>query len=1117
MALWSMYAHRISAMTLPDTWKQTELWKAIDSRSKNVDERRRAVADDVSLRLRNILPDIEKVLAKGETAPADFTLHDEGHGYRVAQRIAQLLDPDFDHLSTSELALLLLSAYLHDIGMTPVAGKVKRHRKYLMFGGVDVLSTPEREQLQTWLDENAGAVAPPLLKSLDDADALERVDLLVTHYSRSRHNDWSEEWIRANFKSPHVQLYNGCVDDLVRLCRSHHVDYRHLIQDGFNPTYVQVAGQQEIVHHRYLAALLRVGDILEFDPERTPPIVFDHRGISAGSTIYWYKDHEAILVQSGPVLTFFARPRSALIMHALQQMADEIDRELDLCWHLENENRFSLTPLSNAASERRWQFEARLKRDIHPKDGSFEEFDGAFKPNVQRLLGLVSGTQLYGTNLAAVRELLQNALDAVRLRIAFQRLAQKESGGAADPDAIASLHSVDLSIDLVDGRYQLVCRDSGIGMTKETLRRRFLATGATAGHLEADLERRCREHGFRVGRTGQFGIGAASYFMLAKSVQIITRRSQDAGDAESTGWQFEISGVDGIGELRRSAAPAVGTTVRLVLRQEVLERHVGAWVSEVAKYLRKNVTRVPCRVTLRDESGHVVIDWKHGWTADESEMREQVVDELLPHTVRGGEPPFDLLSSRRQQEIQNEHKSIEQRRSEVRSSIRLLTAEGDLPGNVGKYRIHLPYFEYDDGACLVSLSIRHSDDRTFIEIRDRHSYLLPLRNRTLSWNGIAVNTEGFHRFSTMQRHRPPFLEIDWTSAEVAELELNRKTMHFGANAEAAIDFIYERAHQLSLEFVDQHSASRFTAFNCRLLGVPQSSTSPVEWTFWDRAERAYELRPIQFPAIDRGQIGDPEPVSAAWNSHIVERIDPFGHRGKTFGSEIVCWATVYAGPSRVVSVAYEQAMYPFLFGLWETPGTGTLESAFPPQWPLVGAVMFYPYSGNVVETWSASHPVAAAVDTNALSWSRKTFKRGNLDPLVHKDELLADRAKSCAWLMYVATTHAQEFWNGFAERNGGFVDAIWKIAFNGHELQERPVVIVVMSHGYLELRVITRTRWEEIKMPGGNLSTVQSYLPEPGAHWTIRFNEPETDSPDDADHDMEAGGNISEPPAGERD
>src|ERR1041384_2463073 len=119
-------AHKIGrVMTLVESWKQTELWKAIDSRTKDADAGRRAVADEVTLRLRNILPDIERVLAKGETAAADFTLHDEGHGYRVAQRIAHLLGSNLEHLSSSELALLLLSAYLHDIGMTPTAGKVR--------------------------------------------------------------------------------------------------------------------------------------------------------------------------------------------------------------------------------------------------------------------------------------------------------------------------------------------------------------------------------------------------------------------------------------------------------------------------------------------------------------------------------------------------------------------------------------------------------------------------------------------------------------------------------------------------------------------------------------------------------------------------------------------------------------------------------------------------------------------------------------------------------------------------------------------------------------------------------------------------------------------------------
>lgn len=65
------------------------------------------------------MPDIERVLNAG-TSPLDFTLHDAEHSFRVAEWMARIVPDDvLPKLSVYELALLLLSAYLHDIGMAP--------------------------------------------------------------------------------------------------------------------------------------------------------------------------------------------------------------------------------------------------------------------------------------------------------------------------------------------------------------------------------------------------------------------------------------------------------------------------------------------------------------------------------------------------------------------------------------------------------------------------------------------------------------------------------------------------------------------------------------------------------------------------------------------------------------------------------------------------------------------------------------------------------------------------------------------------------------------------------------------------------------------------------------
>ena len=82
----------------------------------------------------------------------DFTLHDASHSFRVAQRMAEVAEPSLKHLSSFALSLLLLSAYLHDIGMTPELKKVRAHYIFLLTGQSDDLTDNDVELLQEWLD-----------------------------------------------------------------------------------------------------------------------------------------------------------------------------------------------------------------------------------------------------------------------------------------------------------------------------------------------------------------------------------------------------------------------------------------------------------------------------------------------------------------------------------------------------------------------------------------------------------------------------------------------------------------------------------------------------------------------------------------------------------------------------------------------------------------------------------------------------------------------------------------------------------------------------------------------------------------------------------------------------
>jgi len=351
-------------------WTDTRLWKCLeDSRSPE--------AEDVRALLRLRMPEIQTVIDSGGTAPADFTLHDAGHSFRVAERMAEIISPELlGKLCTYELALLLLAAYLHDIGMTPEQGRVRRHWRHLLFGpgkpgSVEALSPREATELQVWLDQEKPKVAVPLASAGRAGEReLNIAAELLTRYARYRHNDWSEEWIRAHLSRDRMGRYQRWLEDLVRLCRSHHEGHEELIASPFDPWLVS---EEKIVHLRYLACVLRIADILDVDPERTPAVLFEHRAIAPGSVPYWWKDQDLSIYRDGVRLIVYGRPRNSVVEKAIEVTATEINTELNLCVRIGREKPFSNSFFSSDPLPHGWSYaEYVVPQILPPADSTVE-------------------------------------------------------------------------------------------------------------------------------------------------------------------------------------------------------------------------------------------------------------------------------------------------------------------------------------------------------------------------------------------------------------------------------------------------------------------------------------------------------------------------------------------------------------------------------------------------------------------------------------------------------------------------------------------------------------------------------------------------------------------------
>ncbi|VTR93220.1 Putative phage head-tail adaptor OS=Clostridium sporogenes ATCC 15579 GN=CLOSPO_00710 PE=4 SV=1: HATPase_c_3 [Gemmata massiliana] len=864
-------------MPLPEPFKITELWKTLAARPAELDIR-------IRVALEPMLDKAEMVLREGAPATKDFTLHDEAHAFRVAQRMHEIINGEvLEKLSSYELALLLLSAYLHDIGMAPKRKHVERHRRHLLRGDAeqtDKLNDAEAAEVRKFLDNSPWNVELPLVR---DGKADEAAEVLaneiVTDYCRHKHNDWSEAWINENLPAGNADHalpnYPGWRDDLILICRSHHYGYEHLKTDKFLPTLVW---SHHIVHRRYLACVLRVADVLENDPERTPAVLFEHRGVRASSEVYWQKDHYLNVTRDGDHLAVVTEPTSAALEKAVRTTVEWIEAELRLCVQLASELPFQNASFSTKEPlPHRWDYPAVVVPTINAK-GGYVYIEGAFRPNTRRLLELLSGVELYQNPLVAVRELLQNAFDAVREAIAVKRLQEIALGEDPGEDDLAKRFTVDLRLEERDGRLWLICRDDGVGMNRRVIENYLLVSGSSRRHEIEEINRRCQVQGFKMGRTGKFGIGALSYFMLADRVEFKTaRRNHPLDTPETDGWHFITNGVGAFGELRTTSRYSLGDggcEVTLRVRKELSGKDdEGKGLSErLEEYLRETVRRIPCR--LRWSLDVTKSQWTEniapGWTLSDGRRNglfvhgiHESVDSILGLKFRD---PFATLTAPR-----NEIAALSEKSEKIIDAIikRTHWKVQEIRDKAGDAiaRIHMPWFNLVAGESNVVI-LHDSVFADFgIDLSDCQG-VSPPEKLCISWRGMDLDI-GSDELNQLESIIPRGLmvEVDFSDEAYGSPTVNRGSLSASERRLSFFQQISASGSALAAGIVLPHSSYAFVSavWNDTLW------SGPVTWYQPELVGTGSSWAPLQYPAILTQRFHDDDSFNFKFNSD--EQVD----------------------------------------------------------------------------------------------------------------------------------------------------------------------------------------------------------------------------------------------------
>jgi len=466
-----------------------------------------------------------------------YTAHTIQHSDEIISQISQLLFEQNDpgravvDLSGAEAYILVAAAYLHDAGMV-VSDREKAEilasdswRRWITEGG------GERRWAEVQQRRNSGNPPDePLRAFLADIQTRYLVAEFVrrTHHRRAGAIIAQHEATLGRFAFGDPVLQNT----ISAVCVSHGLTSRELEDQERYPERRTVRG--DLVNVRFLAILLRLGDLLDTSYDRACPLLLSAASpLPADSLAHWTKYQRIVHRLTAP---------DRIELTAECETQDEHRFLQDWCQWLVEETREARKLMARASRHGSWeppqtQLDANATILIKPASvATYIPSQWVFQLDhdlvFERLI-----RDVYDNPYAFVRELIQNALDASRCEMYAniieegleppQYPTQVDEGRRQRYPIRVSLRA-EQALNQLSGepeeRQVLVVEDRGVGMDREIIEHFFLQVGRS--YYTTEEFRRS----YPFVPTSRFGVGFLSVFAVSDRVTVETYKPRSRRD-----------------------------------------------------------------------------------------------------------------------------------------------------------------------------------------------------------------------------------------------------------------------------------------------------------------------------------------------------------------------------------------------------------------------------------------------------------------------------------------------------------------------------------------------------------------------------------------------------------
>lgn len=486
----------------------------------------------------------------------NYSLHDYSHSISILNAITAILGEDkIKKLRATDLWLILHCAYGHDIGMPYAYDEM-----FKIWKGIE---TPEDEFTLFFKEA---------LRSEDED--LKKAATYIEHFYNKlgfRGSESEEESVRLGEEFPAViyRHVSYITSEFIR--RQHSKRSKEIIdscsiyrKNGWmrvEPRFYKLVGKicmahtaprEEVeqickeewdiegkkCHPRFVAFLLRIGDLLDMDNDRFDTMALWHYGKLPRISELHKKKHDAVehMLYTNKKVEIVARASEEEVCHIISDWFSMIHEEIEyMIFHW---NHFAPDGLDGCT----W---TQPDTKIYLNDKLFRQVnDNEFMVNKETLIDLVIGRNLYKSQFDFLREYIQNALDAVKMKLWLDikdgsidfaienkdkliKRKRKELLPFDFEQMIFEQYRLEILCEFIENEdisknvFRISVIDRGIGIDKECITAiSNIGSGwSMRKKYAADLE----EMPNWLKPTGGFGIGMQSGFMITDKVLIRTK------------------------------------------------------------------------------------------------------------------------------------------------------------------------------------------------------------------------------------------------------------------------------------------------------------------------------------------------------------------------------------------------------------------------------------------------------------------------------------------------------------------------------------------------------------------------------------------------------------------